>query len=190
MKSSIFIFQILLIIAYILQYSYWNLYFFNKYNNFVRISLGHIAEFIPLAITGHNLGYLDIITKSKKLRGLSIFVCIAIIFLILKFEIFVRIKGFWYPGILFNIGGICMFILFSLLSFQNNKITFLLKIITKFTGGIYYIHIICRDFIERKLLFIQKRTFHSSIIIYIISYIICYLGSKLCGKTKLKFLFN
>ena len=87
MKSSIFIFQILLIIAYILQYSYWNLYFFNKYNNFVRYSLGHIAEFIPLAITGHNLGYLDIITKSKKLRGLSIFFCIAIIFLILKFEI-------------------------------------------------------------------------------------------------------
>jgi hypothetical protein len=41
------------------------------------------------------------------------------------FIVFVSIKGFWYPGILKNIGGICLFILFSLLSFQNNKIIFL-----------------------------------------------------------------
>ena len=189
-KNFIFIFQILLIIAYILQYSYYNFYFFTKYKYFVRFSLGHIAEFIPFAVTGLILGYLDIIAKSKKLRGLSILFYITIIFLILKFEIFVRIRGFWFPGILFNIGGICIFILFSLLSFQNNKLIFLLTIITKFTGGIYYIHMIFFSFLERKILFIQKKTFHGTITIYIISYIICFLGNKLCGKTKLKFLFN
>ena len=189
-KSSIFVFQILLIIAYILQYSFYNLYFFKKYEYFVRFSLGHIAELLPFAVTGLILSYLDIISKSKKLRDLSIFFYITIIIFILKFEIFVRIRGFWFSGILYNIGGTCIFILFSLLSFQNNKIIFLLKIFTKFTGGIYYIHMICFSFLERKLLFMQKQAFHSSITIYIISYIICYFGNKLCGKTKLKFLFN
>ena len=92
-KNFIFIFQILLIIAYILQYSYYNFYFFTKYKYFVRFSLGHIAEFIPFAVTGLILGYLDIIAKSKKLRGLSILFYITIIFLILKFEI-KKIFGF------------------------------------------------------------------------------------------------
>lgn len=192
-KSFIFIFQILLILGYILQYSYWNFYFFKKYKSSVNISLGHISEFIPFAITGIIFGYLDIITKTKKLAGLPIFYCISIIILTLKFEIFVRIIGFWYPGILLNIGGICIFILFSLLSFQNNKIIFFFKIITKFTGGIYCVHLICISFVRNflgKLLFIQKGTIYFSITIYIISYIICYFGNKLCGKTKLKFLFN
>jgi fucose 4-O-acetylase-like acetyltransferase len=86
-KSSIFIFQILLIIGYILQYNYWNFYFFKKYISFVNISLGHISELIPFAVTGLTFGYLDIITKTKKTTGLSIFYCISIIILTLKFEI-------------------------------------------------------------------------------------------------------
>lgn len=189
-KSSIFIFQILLILSYILQYSYWNLNFFDKYSFTIIYSLGHIVEFLPFAVTGLFSGYLDIIEKSKQFKGLSTFYSTIIFFLIIKFEIFVRINGFWFPGILFNIGAICIFIFFSILSFQNRKSIDLLKIITKFTGGIYYIHMICFFCLEKKLLFLKKRTFLCSVFIYIISYINCYLGNKICGKTRLKFLFN
>ena len=126
----------------------------------------------------------------KKFKVLVILYIIYIIFLILEFDIFVRIKGFWYPGILLNVGGICIFIFFSLFSFQNRKLIFLLKIISKFTGGIYYIHLIFFSFFSPKFFFIQKKTFHGSIFIYVISYITCYLGNKLSLKTKLILLFN
>ena len=187
-KYFIFIFQILLIIAYLFQYTYWNFLIFEKYSFLVRYSLGNILELLPFAVTGVTLCYLDIVTKLKKLKILTIltiFYIGVILFFILEFDIFVRIKGFWFPGILLNIGGICIFILFSLFSFQNKKIIFLLKIITKFTGGIYYIHMLFYHSLIQKFLFIQKRTIYGSIFIYT-----CYLGNKLLFKTKFKLLFN
>ena len=186
----IFIFQVLLIIAYIFQYSYWNLLIFKDNLYAIKLSLGIILELLPFSVTGITLRYLDIITKLIKIKGLTIFYIGAIIFLILKFEVFTRIEGFYYAGILLNIGGTCTFILFSLFTFQNKKLIFLLKIITKFTGGIYYIHLICYFLLKKKFFFIKNMTFHGSIFIYIISYIICYYGNKLTYKTKLKFLFN
>ena len=191
-KSSIFvfIFQLFLIAAYILQYSYWNFYFFSQFSTNIKYSLGEIIELLPFAVSGLTLSYLDIIAKIIKFKLLAIFFIIVIIFLILEFDIFVRIKGIYYPGILLNIGGLCTFILFSSFSIQNKKLIYLLKIITKFTGGIYYIHVICRDFLKKKIFSIANRTFRGSIIIYIISYIICYIGNKLSFETNLKFLFN
>jgi len=139
-KSFTLIFQMLLIISYIFQYSYLNLNIFEEYSNTIKISLGHISEFLPFAVMGVALRHLDIITKLKEFKFKTI-IYIAIIFiLILKFDIFVGIKGYFYPGIIYNIGGNCIFILFSLFSFQNKKLISLLKLITKFTGGIYYIH--------------------------------------------------
>jgi len=139
-KSFTLIFQMLLIISYIFQYSYLNLNIFEEYSNTIKISLGHISEFLPFAVMGVALRHLDIITKLKEFKFKTI-IYIAIIFiLILKFDIFGGIKGYFYPGIIYNIGGNCIFILFSLFSFQNKKLISLLKLITKFTGGIYYIH--------------------------------------------------
>jgi len=189
-KSSIFIFQISLIAAYILQYSYWNLYIFSQYSDAIKYSLGEIVEFLPFAVAGFTLSYIDIKTKIIKFKELVIFFSIVIIFLILEFDIFVFIKGFWYPGILLNVGGICIFILFSSFSFQSRKIIILLKIITKFTGGIYYIHLICRNILRQIFFLVANRTFFGSICIYITSYIICFIGNKLSYKTKLQFLFN
>ena len=79
---------------------------------------------------GINLWYLDIIPKLIKIKGLTILNIGVIIFLILKFEVFVRIKGFYYADFLLNIGGTYIFIFFSLFSFKNKKLIFLLKIIT------------------------------------------------------------
>ena len=141
-------------------------------------------------MVGITLFYLDIITMLAKFKVLVIFFIGVIILFILGFDIFAEIQGFWYPGIFFNVGGICIFILFSLFSFQNRILICLLKIISKFTGGIYYIHMIFISFLSQKFFFIQKGTFHGSIFIYIISYITCYLGNKLSFKTKLNLLFN
>ena len=190
-ENFVFIFQISLIVAYIFQYSYWNLYIFKQYSWTIKYSLGNIPNLLPFAVSGITIRHSDIITKLNKYKELTIFFSLVIIFLILEFDIFVRIIGFWFPGILLNIGAICIFIIFSLFSFQNKKFIFVFKIITKFTGGIYYIHLICYQFLRTKIDFINKKTFHGTSIIYIISYFICFLGNKLSYKVKLlKLLFN
>ena len=187
----IFIFQILLIISYVFQYSYLSYFIFNQYTRDVRHSLGNIFELLPFAVSGITIRHLDIIIKLKKYKESVIFFSLVILFFILKFNIFVIIKGFWYQGFLLNIGGICIFIIFSLFSFKNKKVIFFLKIITKFTGGIYYIHLVCYYFLKAKINFVKAKTFQGSSIIYIICYIICYLGNKLSYKIKLlKLLFN
>ena len=189
-KNFISLYLALLIVAYFFQYSYWDIFILKKYFRVIQFSLGLIFELLPYAVVGVILYYLDIVTKLKKYKEVSIFFLGEIIFLILKFDIFVIIKGFLYPGILPNVGGICIFILFSLFSFLNRKLIFLLKIITKYTGGIYYLHMICFKFLSRAFIFIRKKTFHGSIVIYITTYIICYFGNKSSSKTKLKYLFN
>ena len=189
-KNFVFIFQMLLIIAYIFQYSYCNLQFFEKYSNVIKYSLGNICELLPFVVMGVTLRHLNITAKLKSFKYLTIFYIGVIIFLILKFEIFVRLEGFYYAGVLLNIGGIGIFILFSLFSFKNKILIYILNIITKFTGGIYYIHCICFRLLQNKILSIKKRTFQGSLLIYIISYIICYIGNKISYKTKYKFLFN
>ena len=190
-KNYIFVLQIFLIVAYIFQYSYLNLFIFSKFFTVIKCSIGTIFELLPFAVVGVTLYYLDIILILKKFKLIAIFFNGIIIFLIFKFDIFISIKGFLYPGILHNVGGISIFILFSLFSFQNRKLKFLLvKNITKFTGGIYYIHKILFFFLSKIFIFIRKKTFYGSIVIYIMSYNICYLGNKLSFKTKLNLLFN
>ena len=179
-----------LIVSYIFQYCYLDLYIFKDYSIVIKLSLGNIFELMPFAVAGVILRYLDIIIILKKVKRLSIFYVGVIIILILKFDIFVNIKGFYYPGVMLNVGGICTFILFSLFYFDNQNLIALLKIITKFTGGIYYIHKICFLILRQKIVFIKKKTFQGSIVIYLISYIICFYGNKLSYNTKLKFLFN
>lgn len=156
----------------------------------IRIPLGSFLELLPFAVSGIILHYLEVITKLKKSRKLSIYFIEAIIFFILKFDIFIKIKGYFFPGIFLNIGGVCLFILFSLFSFRNKKLIIFLNIITKFTGGIYYIHKACYFVLKKKLHFVKEHTLHGSILVYLISYIICFLGNKYIYKSELKFLFN
>ena len=189
-KYFTFIFQLFLILAYIFQYGNWSLYILKKYSKIINYSLGNFFELLPFAVTGVTFHHLDVIPKLKNYKKLTIFFVIVVIFLILKYDIFTTIRGYYYPGIFLNIGGICIFILFSLFSFKNKKIILFLKIITKFTGGIYYIHKNLYAILRRKFTFLFNETFHGSILIYLICYIICYFGDKLTYKTKLKFLFN
>jgi surface polysaccharide O-acyltransferase-like enzyme len=166
-----------------------NLIIKQKYPKYF-VSIGIIFELLLFSVVGITIRYFDINTKLHKFKGLTIFFIGAIIYFILEFDIFVSIEGILYPGIMLSIGGTCIFILFSLFSFQNRGIISFLKIITKFTGGIYYIHMICFNFLRLKFKFIKKMTLHGSVVIYIVSYIICFFGNKLSFNNKMKLLFN
>ena len=61
--------------------------------------------------------------------------------------------------------------------------------ITKYTAGVYYLHIPVYGYSKYYLYHVRKGTFLGVFFIYIICYSICFFGMLLFGKTWLKNLF-
>jgi len=185
----LFIFLILLMFSYFLQYSELN------YKLFIILgepSLAKENEFIPYAVTGFILFESNIMNKlyEKKIKTFII----SLIFLKLTeyYKVFSSIEGFAFQGIKSNIRSVCLIFIFSLFSSKEkeNKYTKIFKTITSFTGGIYYIHRIIQWNFINIFKDIKKGTFFGIILIYIISYMICFIGTIIFGKTRLKYLFS
>ena len=184
--------QIIGIIAYYLQYSSFNYNYFGFYKDHIRYSLGLISEMIPIAVTGLSLGSINFIRKLLLIKKQSLLFTLMILFLILNFEVFYRPYGFFYPGILLNVGAILVFSFFGILFIDinlNKNFIIFISYITNYTGGVYYLHIFIREFLKEKILLIKKRTYSGAIINYIICYLICLIGNKIFRKTQLKYLF-
>ena len=191
-KKFLIILYSLLILSYFLQYSGINYNYFNKYKDLNHRNIGSIVEMIPFNVTGILLSYLNIINKIKNKTLYSISICILILIFLLKFKIFNNIPGFRYPGLNLNLGGISLFILFSIIPFEKLLIPHIFNfilLITNYTGGIYYLHCIFFHYFKKKILFIRKKTLKGTFMIYILNYIFCLIGYKLFQKTKYKNLF-
>lgn len=110
-----------------------------------------------------------------------------------KYSIFSNVNGVAYAGIKLNISSICIIFIFSL--FPSEKITItlikiILKYITNFTAGIFYLHWTIILYLKSKLKIIKNGCFSGIIVIYLICYTISLIGTKLFGKTRLKHLFS
>ncbi len=188
----LFVLQSLAIISYYLQYSEINFKIFNNYRSHLR-AVSHFAEMIPIATTGLNLGYIKILDFLKNYRVKSIFFSIIILLFIYNFNILGEFRGFYYSGIKQNIAALCLFFIFSLIPFEkiiNNKYCFIIiRKISSYTGGIYYFHPIIKDILN-KIKYLTNQPLLTCIIIYIIGYLICLIGTKIFKKTKFKYLFN
>jgi len=93
-----------------------------------------------------------------------------------------------YVQLIINI----IFILSSFLKFdfiKNRIIVFFMNQMTRYTGGIYYLHYEIKHRTFSDIYLIKKANFFSCIIIYLICYIFCFLSFKLFKNTKLKYLF-
>jgi len=112
--------------------------------------------------------------------------------LIENYEVFSNFPGITYQGIKLNVRSTCIIFIFSLISldakYNKYSINFI-AIITKYTGGIYYIHEIVRNNLKSIFYDIKTGTFIGLILIYLFSYLICYLGTLIFRKTKIKYLF-
>lgn len=183
----VFFLFMLMLFSYYLQYSKINLYFF--YSN-RQPSLGKECEFIPLAVTGFILAEFNIFEKIHKNKIKSFFISTILYKMIQYYEIFAHLKGVQYSGIKLNVCSICLVFIFSLYPSELKKrYQKIFKILTNFTGGIYYIHRIIQRYLKYALYDIREGTFFGIILIYLFSYIICYLGTLIFGKTKAKYLF-
>ena len=188
-KNHLFIFIIILLVSYIAQYSGINYNFFFIYKSYISLSLGLIFEMMPISISGLISGKFKVLSKIIKIKWKVILINFIFICFLISFKIFIIPKGFYYPGIHLNVQSILLFFLFAAIPINNKKIIKIITYITKFTGGIYYLHSVIRNLLIKYIHFIKTTTLFGCIIIYIICFTICFFGNKLFFKNKLIYLF-
>ena len=192
-KKYLFVLNLMLFFSYFLQYSELNkkifLFIQNiKYNE----GLSRENELIPFAVTGFTISSFKILNILGKYKFNTFFISLLSYILTEKFDIFSQVFGIAYHGIKLNVLSVCLIIIFSLFpsKISNRKLNFFLKIITNYSGGIFYLHQAIQFCFQNSINDIKNGTFFGVIIIYFISYIICIFGATVFSKSKAKNLFS
>ena len=188
-----FIIHLLLISSYVAQYSGYYLNNFIVNNPHVnKITIAVLFESIPYAVTGVTLSYYKIMDILQKHKIKTLIISIIIYNVIVDYYIFRNIKGINYQGINLNIQSLCVVFIFSLFpsdKIRDKKISKLIIGITKFSAGVYYLHVPVHDYLRYYFDIIKNGFFLGNIFIFLICYIICFIGTLVFGKTPLKYLF-
>lgn len=182
--------MILFFLAFIFNYNFPK--FFDQYNTIIYHSVGRITYSIIYSLTGYFLGSIDILKRFKRIVNFKILFTYPFVFYIIKeYKIFYKYSPkLWF--IVIDISIIILFLAFGLLPFdyiKSKKIIFLIKNITSFTGGIYYLHCFVYNLFSDFMPIIKFRGILTCFIIYILCYIICCFFSNIFKKSKLKYLF-
>ena len=181
------------IISFFLHISTLNYIFFIKYKKYFGTNMGSIIELFPMAAMGSIISSKYDDFKKKYISIFLYFILASIIFILFQYNIFLYQPGLRYSNVSLNIfASTNLFLFFSSLSFEkikNEKYILLIRNFTNFTGGIYYIHHIIRDYLRKYTIFFKKRSYSSALIIYVICYFVCFIGSKSFKNYKLKYLF-
>lgn len=151
-----------------------------------------LFEVIPISLTGLFLNSSQLITKLRFNREINLAFCFIWIIFLIQYKIFYDLNGYNFQGFFRNICSALLFIIFFFLPFeiiQNELIICLIRRITRYTGGIYYLHTIINYYLKFKLSIIKGNTIYDAFIIYIFSYFLSFIGFKILGKTFFKHLF-
>ena len=186
-KKHLLIIIIIGIIIYILEFSGLIYHFFSKYNYPISGTVSKLPSSFIYSISGFFLCFFNILNYFYKSR-----IKVILIFL---FSFYLGIKNIWFIKNgrikVFKIDFISIgfFLFFALFPFDKIKYNFIIFIITRYTGGVYYLHpeiynIIRINFNSRKY-----RKITGCIINYLFCYLICFFGSKVFKVSKLKYLF-
>ena len=189
----LFCIQILTFLSYIIQYTGIDKKIDNSLAKNKRLTVGRINVMIPFAGAGVTLAFLNIIETIKLFRIKTMIFCILIFRSLDKYDIFSDLKGaVAYPGIKLYFRANCLIFFFSIFPSEkitNIKIQKILKHITNYTTGVYYLHITIIYYFKEFIRPIKEGNIYGCIIVYLICYIISFIGASLAGKTKFKFLF-
>ena len=186
-NNFLFIIQIMSIIIYNIQYSYYYYYILDKYNDNVKLPIISTLNMFPLSTFGLIFSSLKLIHIFSTYRKKTIFFSFIFIFCIFRYDIFYDLGGF--KGVSFLFSSSSFFVGFYLLNLDNIN-PFLqkaIKQITSYTNGIYCLHMKIDSFLKNK--FRIDGTFRNIIILYFLIHFISFIGIKIFGKTKLKYLF-
>ena len=192
-KHSLFILQIILIFCYSAQYSgYYYNNVFMKYPEHKRVTLSSFFEDIPFAVTGFTFGQYQIFDKLQKHKIKTFFLSLLVYNFFDDYNIFREISVVLYPGVKYNPRAICIVFIFSLFpsdKIKNENIGKFIRIITNYTGPVYYLHTSLRDYLSYYNNDIKNGTFRGLIITYFIIYVFSFFGTLIFAKTPLKDLF-
>ena len=191
LKSNfLFIIQIIGIgSSFYYSFNYYNKLFYN-YSPVVKNHFQDLSKALFYGSIGISLGSLINVDTLRKHQKKTIFFSLITLYFIRDFNN-IKIQFYYLKCILYGIGSISIFILFSILFSENiNKtVNFIIKNISIHSGGVYYLHTKIRKILSSKFLIIKNRTLAGCFINYVIIYVICLFGMKIFGKTKLRFLF-
>jgi len=192
-KNHLFLILIFGCFSYFMQYSGYNHRLIQHLKREMELTLGRFFISVPFTSTGFILGNFKILNIIANYKIQTLILCILIFGFLEKYHIFAPIKhNNSYNGFLFNIKSICLVFVFSLFpsnKINNIKIRKILKHISNYTEGVYYLHIhiilYFKDFIKP----IKNGTLFGLFIIYLICYFISFIGMQLFRNTKFKYLF-
>ena len=151
-KHSLFILKIMLLLSYFAQYSGYNYnHFFKNYPYYNKYTYGLFLESLPFAVTGYILGIYKVIDILQKHKIKTFIFSILIYKIIADYNIFINKFGVIYNGINLNIQSLCLIAIFSLFpsdKITNKNISKFFIVITNYTGGIYYLHVPMRKYLN------------------------------------------
>ena len=187
-KKYLSILKIIFLLLMIYNYLGYNNYIFEKFNHRVNHSIKRIPSSLFYSISGFFLGEIKILDKLKNKKRLF-FYFLFIEYCIIKDKNKIIINCPYFLLFIIDLVSIILFLLFANIPFdkiENSFIFLFIKQITKYTGGVYYLHPEVRDILIK---YIKYRNIKGCILIYLICYFICLFGSILFKKSYLKYLF-
>lgn len=186
LKKNFLIFVILLgMIFAIFQYSKYNYIFFLQYKDSISHSIGHFVISFPIAVVAFCVKKINL--KSYFEKNYVISLIIIFIFLHILFIIGTPNTYLGIDKIVFALFAFIGFSLIPLNKYLKDHSKNIIYLITNYTQGIYCLHIMIKIYIIK--LFNIKTSFLFCIKLYIICYILSFIGKKIFEKNKLKYLF-
>ena len=190
-KYHLYIFQTMLLMEFILEYSGNNEKFFELYNEDIKRSIGRILKMMIIALVGFLLSSIKMLNFLKNHKIKSICFTLASFSFIIYLNIFYS-NYYFLEGIYLILGSIFLMISFAFLPLNKityMKLIFLIKQCTSYTAGIYYLHIKVQNYFGKNIIIMRDGTLSGCAFNYLICYSICFFGMKLFRRTKFKYLF-
>ena len=190
-KYHLLLFYSILLILFIMEYFSFFQKIFISFSDNIKRSVGRLSRMMIFSIIGFALSSKKILIILKEYRIISICISFSISFSIFFFKLYIS-EIYFYEGIFEILSSISLFIFFYMLPFEKitfGPLIFLIKQITSYSSGIYYLHIKIIEYFKDSLHAFEERTLIGCALNYIICYFICFIGMKTLGKTNLKYLF-
>ena len=153
-KKFLIIFQFLGIISLYMHYSGTNFKLFSFFPKF-KVSLGSLIELISLSVLGCFYSSINLLNVVNNIPKYLKFILLFLILFLFKYNLFIVYPGFIYSKIILNIlASTFLFLLFGSLNLTKViAINSIIKNISKYTGGIYYIHSIVSSYFRQYIMY-------------------------------------
>ena len=190
-KYYLSIMKIIFLLILIYDYKGFNNYIFEKFNHTVQHSIFPLPSSLFYSLSGFFLGSINILEKCQK-KGIIFIYLLFISFGLIKDNQIILLKCPSLRIIIIDLGSIGLFTFFGLIPLErikNKFIILLIKKITQYTGGIYYLHPYVMLIFQKYFKLLMYRNIKGCFLIYLVCYFICLFGSILFKKSNLKYLF-